>query len=422
MARIPIGFVLQPDVTHLRLSAPLLASADYLELAPETTWRPGGDGVLLPNDFADLFYAALDGRMCVAHGVGISMGEPGGALTLGEPGGALTPRRKRWLHAMKRDHARFQFAWWTDHFGATSLGGENISLPVPIPHSASIHVKDTLDAMATIVPDVGVENSALYFAFGEPGSEVVTLREVSNAPNRWLLLDLHNLIVNADAQGFDARAYLAALDLSRVIEIHLAGGNSSDPRWLKSGRSFKLDGHDADIPEEVWTLLDEVLPRCANLRGVTHERMEGTLLDEHDVERVVAELARLRVVLGRFESGRLSNTLAPTRWPGALRPHADDVYFSESFQREYATSLRGEAPLWLAENARDAFQLSALLVAKLRFERTQRGHPELVRFFDEDPRGFTDAFRAFHAHFPMGAFSQVEEAEGFLRFCVERKR
>lgn len=413
MARIPIGFVLQPDVTHLRLSAPLLESADFLELAPETIWRPDTDGVLLPNDFADLFYAALDGRMCVAHGVGISMGEPGGALT---------PRRKRWLHAMKRDHARFQFAWWTDHFGATSLGGENVSLPLPIPHSASIHVKDTLDAMATIVPHVGVENSALYFTFGEPGAELVTLRDVANAPNRWLLLDLHNLIVNADAQGFDARAYLAALDLSRVIEIHIAGGNPSDSRWLKSGRSFKLDGHDADIPEEVWELLDEVLPMCTNLRGVTHERMEGTLLDEQDVERVAAELTRLRAVLARFESGRFSNSQAPKHWPSALQPHADDVHFSESFQHEYAHSIRGEAPLWLAEQARDAFQLSALLVAKLRFERTQRGHPQLARFFDEDPRGFTDAFRAFHASVSMDAYSQTEEADAFLRFCMRRMR
>lgn len=409
---IPVGFVLQPDVTHLRLSAPLLASADYLELAPETIWRPGVDGVLLPNDFADLFYAALDGRMCVAHGVGMSMGEPGGALT---------PRRRRWLDAMKRDHARFQFAWWTDHYGATSLGGENVSLPVPIPHSASVHVKDTLDAMATIVPDVGVENSALYFTFGEPGAELITLREASRAPNRWLLLDLHNLIVNADAQGFDARAYLAALDLSRVIEIHLAGGNPSDPRWLKSGRSFKLDGHDADIPEEVWTLLNEVLPHCTNLRGVTHERMEGTLLDDGDVARVAMELARLRAALATFES-RKQSALTSSAWPQALRPHVEGVPFTDDFQHAYAAALRGDAPAWLPAHARDAFQLSALLVAKLRFERTQRGHPELVRFFDADPRGFTDAFRAYHAQVAMDAYSQLEEAEGFLRFCEERIR
>lgn len=408
-APIPVGFVLQPDATHLRLSKPLLDAADYLELAPETMWRPGPEGDFVPNDFADLFFEALHGRMCVAHGVGIS---------IGEPGGAETARRQRWLAAMKRDQARFQFAWWTDHFGATSLAGENISLPVPIPHSALVHVQDTLDAMATIVPDVGVENSALYFTFGEPGAEVVTLRESSKAPHRWLLLDLHNLIVNAHAQGFDARAYLAALDLSRVIEIHIAGGKPSDPRWLASGRTFRLDGHDEDIPEEVWTLLSEVLPHCTNLRGVTHERMEGTLLDERDVRRVMDELDRLRSVL---QANALSNASSDPLWPSALHPHVEDVPYTDAFLHAYVAQLRGAQLSKQREPVRDAFQLSALLVAKLRFERTQRGHPQLLRFFDEDPRGFTEAFRAFHASTPLHAYSQKEEAEAFLRFIASRR-
>jgi uncharacterized protein (UPF0276 family) len=403
---IPMGFVLQPDAAHLRLSKPLLDRADYLELAPETMWRPGPEGVLVPNDFADLFFDALDGRMCVAHGVGIS---------LGEPGVAACPRRRRWLDAMRRDHARFEFAWWTDHFGATSLAGENITLPVPIPHSALVHVQSTLDAMATVVPDVGVENSALYFTFGEPGAEVFTLREVSKGPHRWLLLDLHNLIVNAHAQGFDARAYLAALDLSRVIEIHLAGGKPSDPRWLASGRSFQLDGHDEDIPEEVWTLLEEVLPRCTNLRGVTHERMEGTLLDDRDVMRVAEELDRLRGVLQSAERH------ARAVWPSPMQPHVDEVPYTDAFLQSYVAQLRGARGALVGAASRDALELSALLIAKLRFERTQRGHPELVRFFDEDPRGFTEAFRAFHASTPMHAYGQNEEAEAFLRFVVSRR-
>ena len=403
---IPIGFVLQPDEQHLRLSKPLLDRADYLELAPETMWRTGPDGALASNDFATAFFDALEGRVCVAHGVGIS---------LGEPGGGQTPRRRRWLDAMKRDHERFQFAWWTDHFGATSIAGENVSLPVPIPHSACAHVQSTLDAMATVVPDVGVENSALYFTFGEAGAELITLREVSAAPRRWLLLDLHNLLVNAHAQGFDARAYLAALDLSRVIEIHVAGGKPSDPRWLPSGRSFQLDGHDADVPEEVWSLLAEVLPHCTNLRGVTHERMEGTLLNEADVVRVLGELDRLRQILVEAEGKERSS------WPLPMAPRAGDVLYTEAFLRSYASQLRGEPLTIVDDQARDGFQLSALLVAKLRFERTQRGHPAFLRFFDEDPQGFTDAFRRFHAETPMMAYTQTEEAEAFLRFFLAKR-
>ena len=45
--------------------------------------------------------------------------------------------------------------------------------------------------------------------------------------------------------------------------------------------------------EAVWALLDAVLPRCPAVRGVTLERMEGTVT-EADVPQVREELRRLR--------------------------------------------------------------------------------------------------------------------------------
>mgnify|MGYP000964197200 CR=1 FL=1 len=77
---------------------------------------------------------------------------------------------------------------------------------------------------------------------------------------------------------------------------HLAGGRDSDPQWLPSRRTLRLDGHDDAIPEDVWKLYEEVLPRCTNLRGVTLERMEGTV-GENDVAPLRDELRRAREVL-----------------------------------------------------------------------------------------------------------------------------
>jgi hypothetical protein len=95
---------------------------------------------------------------------------------------------------------------------------------------------------------------------------------------------------------FDADAYLAALDLSAVIEIHVSGGSDSDPRWLPSGARVRLDGHDAAVPEAVWALLARVVPRCAHLRGVTLERMEGTV-DASELPALRAELRRIRALV-----------------------------------------------------------------------------------------------------------------------------
>ena len=77
-----------------------------------------------------------------------------------------------------------------------------------------------------------------------------------------------------------------------VIEIHISGGADSDPRWL-GGKSLRLDSHDTAVPEPVWGLLQSVLPRCPKLRGVTLERMEGTV-ESTDVIGLQEELTRLR--------------------------------------------------------------------------------------------------------------------------------
>ncbi len=70
----------------------------------------------------------------------------------------------------------------------------------------------------------------------------------------------------------------------------------SDPGWLPSGRVLRMDGHDAAVPEQAWVLLGEVLPRCTNLRGVTLERMEGTVGPD-DVAHLLAEVRRVKRVI-----------------------------------------------------------------------------------------------------------------------------
>jgi len=113
-----------------------------------------------------------------------------------------------------------------------------------------------------------------------------------------LVLDLHNVYTMAQNFGFDPADYLRALDLRKVIELHVSGGSDSDPAWLPSGRVLRLDGHDGAVPAAVWRLLEAVAPRCPNLRGVTLERMEGTVGDG-DVALLGAELERLRATVQR---------------------------------------------------------------------------------------------------------------------------
>jgi uncharacterized protein (UPF0276 family) len=289
---VPIGFSLQPDAEFMELVDPLLCgSVDYFEVAPETLWRVDANGSLAPNGFHRRF--AELGRRCnkpfVAHGVGFSVGSAGRADNA---------RRKRWLERLLFDQGTFRFRWYTDHLGDSALGGMAITLPVAVPMTAYVagNVRAALASMQTVVPNVGVENSVFYFALGDPLEEPRFLTKILSEPGMHLLLDLHNVYTNAQNLGFDPARYLAALDLSKVIEIHLSGGSPSDAAWLSSGEVMRLDAHDSAIPEEVWKLFEVTAPCCPLLRGVTVERMEGTVRED-DVAVLRHELERARRML-----------------------------------------------------------------------------------------------------------------------------
>jgi uncharacterized protein (UPF0276 family) len=285
---IATGFNLPPDEESLQRLAPLIIEEpDLYEVAPETLWRQQGEG-FAPNGFhrrfADL--RARTGRPFVAHGVGLSVG--GGGV-------ADEPRKRTWLRQIAADHAVFDFLWYTDHLGVSAPEGLALTLPLPVPYTPAVatSVGRRLSALQAIVPDVGVENTAHHFVLGDPLDEPAFIARCLNGRRTHLLLDLHNVHTMATNLGFAAAAYLQRLPLEKVIEIHVSGGAESSPRWLPSGRVLRLDSHDGAVPEEVWDLLEAVVPRCPNLRAVVLERLERTA-DEGDLPLLREELRRIR--------------------------------------------------------------------------------------------------------------------------------
>ena len=265
---------------------------DYYEVAPETLWRPDSGGHVHPNGFHASFARLREatGRPFVAHGVGYSVGSV-------NPDPA---RRERWLARIAADHRVFDFLWYTDHFGVSRPARLELTLPLPLPMTpaAAAVVRRNLAALQAVVPDVGVENSVFYFHLGSPLDEPAFLADALSAPRTHLLLDLHNVYTTAANAGFDPWEYVRRLPLHKVIEIHLSGGSDSDAAWLPDRSTLRLDAHDAAVPDDVWRLFERVLPLVPNLRGVTLERMEGTV-EQSDVPALREELGRIRTTLGR---------------------------------------------------------------------------------------------------------------------------
>jgi uncharacterized protein (UPF0276 family) len=416
---VAVGFTLQPEVEFLDLCDRLIRDeVDYYEVAPETTWRLRPDGTFDENGYHRRFreIARATGRFFVAHGVGFSVGSSASARD--------RRRRRRWLARLAADQAEFRYRWYTDHLGASAPDGLAATLPLPLPLSATLArvVGRRLTEMARVVADVGVENNVAYFLLGAPLDEASLYAACACGPRRHLLLDLHNLHTMAENHGLDPEAWLARVPLDRVIEIHVSGGADADPAWVPSGRTMRLDSHDAGVPEEVWRLLERVLPRCPSLRGVTLERMEGTVTAA-DVPQLVDEVRRARalvraaarrpavaprtneVALAREELGAWEAVV--TRLVLARDPAAELLRLRRS--RSVPAALRRR----LAQADVDGVVLSSLLVARLRFERLLRGSPAAEAWFDEDAPGFAAAFKRYHTEVPPTAFFPPDEADLF---------
>lgn len=110
----------------------------------------------------------------------------------------------------------------------------------------------------------------------------------------------------------------------------------------------------------------------------------------------------------------------------------------EALQRATADALRAEDPVAAMRRVAEApglddatrtallaadpdgLRLTALLVAKLRFERVLRGSVEASAWFDAEPEAFSAAFRRYHAEVPPAASFPKAEAVAFLEWAERR--
>lgn len=99
-----------------------------------------------------------------------------------------------------------------------------------------------------------------------------------------LLLDLGHLFSHQLSAGLPLKAGLDDFPLDKVVEVHIAGGVVT----RRGLRQFYVDDHTQPVREELFALLESLLPRCPSLRAVTFEG------DGHPPEVALMSLRRLR--------------------------------------------------------------------------------------------------------------------------------
>ncbi len=237
--RLPngVGLGLRWEFLEEALDGPALDLA-FLEVSPENYMRRGG------------YYPAALERVreryaLSTHGLTLSLG-------------AVDPPAAEYLAELRAEVARLGAPFHSDHLSFTSSGPQSLHelMPLGFTRENAERVAERLEHIrdALAVP-IAFENVTYYAHLGprelDETEFIVRILERSSAG---LLLDVNNVFVNSRNHGFDPFAFIAALPLDRVVELHVAG-HEREPDGLL------LDTHAAPVTGAVYELLEFTLAR-----------------------------------------------------------------------------------------------------------------------------------------------------------------
>lgn len=206
------------------------------------------------------------------HGVGLSIG--------GE--GPLDPDH---LDRLATLIARYQPAMFSEHLAWSTHGGRFFNDLLPLTYDTPTlarvcahidHVQERLGVQMLL------ENPSTYLEFecstyGEPDFIAAIVQRTGCG----LLLDVNNVYVSCRNNQHDPLAYLAALPMQAVKQIHLAGhAEEPDP----NGGLLLIDHHGAPVSAAVWALYAHALamtgPMATLIEWDTHVPAYATLREE----------------------------------------------------------------------------------------------------------------------------------------------
>ena len=168
-------------------------------------------------------------------------------------------------------------------------------LPVPLTNSTLKLGRERFSQLAEIAPcPLGIENLALALSIDDALQQHEFLEKIVTPSNGFLLLDLHNIYCQLCNFNLSPAELLDNYPFHLVREIHVSGGSWGPT--ASSDSPIRRDTHDDDVPAEVFSLLDHVLPRCPNVEAVFLERL-GNTLQEHQFEQFRKDFLTLKSIV-----------------------------------------------------------------------------------------------------------------------------
>jgi len=289
LPRLGVGLLYVPSLP--RFLREHVEALDYMAIVPDRFWADDGpgDGPRYSENErqVELLDWVAERKPIVGHSVGLSIGSAEMFDT-------------DHVEQVARWQARYGFPWHSDHLSFNRLPGldahsdlAGLAVPVPYDHDVLEMIAERVQRVRQAVPvPFLLENNVYYVDLPEQEmTEPEFLNALSSRGGCGLLLDVHNVYVNSVNHGFDARGFIGALDLSRVVEVHIAGGSEMGGMYT--------DSHAGPVAGPVWELLEEVIAGAPNLCGITFEFEDGYLPALGGGDGVLRELERARAAWAR---------------------------------------------------------------------------------------------------------------------------
>lgn len=256
-----VGLGYRPPIADWLLQKPEVV--DCVEVTAEHFFA-GGDSEL----------AALGAMYPVSvHGLGLSLGTPGGLDT-------------ETLRQFKRVADRADARWISEHLAFTKTGDVDLGHLNPIPlnqRSLQTMIEHSRQLIDYCQRPLLLENITSQLRLPEEIAEADFINLLCDKSGAGLLLDVTNLFINSRNHRFDPVQWLEQIEPAVIRQIHLVGYSYSDGVWH--------DRHNSMIQEELFDLAETVI-RYAPVEAVIIER-DGCFPELPALEQ---ELQRLEAV------------------------------------------------------------------------------------------------------------------------------
>ncbi|MEP6866402.1 MAG: DUF692 domain-containing protein [Deltaproteobacteria bacterium] len=249
---------------------------DWFEVISENFMVAGGNPRRVLRDLRERWPVVL-------HGVSLSIG-------------SVDPIDDDYLARLAALVDEVEPAIVSDHLCWSRFGGHSAHDLWPLPYTEEV-LAHVVARVAHVQERLGrrilLENPSSYVTFAASDmSEPEFLAELACRADCGILLDVNNVYVSSTNHGWDPRAYVAAIPIERVGQIHLAGHTDHG--------THLLDSHDQPVCEGVWDLYGKAVARFGDV---------ATMIERDDnfppFDELVGELDHARSIAGPAQRAAL---------------------------------------------------------------------------------------------------------------------